>query len=316
MIIKQKSIRKLGGYLSAVPNEGKFRVAVGISEDKAVDLKRAGFSENSMNGDTLLPNPVGKVSRFNANGEWKTRKDLPKEYRITRQRVWRWTECHGRDRVERERIIDHSQWCYPREFRPPPGVELTFVNQDGQRLVVSPELTKASKNATLNRHTINLFLELFGQCFIAGENYKNMHALKIKRLAWELLPPGEQPFPKLKDFLERKWRTISGERARIILDRQYTILGFSPDEIYEGIGGFSNYLAYVFKAKGLVILESVSVDNAIYAFGKDWKELSKLTKAEILRDDLHIERIVHQSGWKKALARLLSNPDAILSAAS
>ena len=291
-------------------------MAVRLSVEREQLLAKVGFPKSPKNGDTVLPNPVGKVSSFNALGAWKRRDDLPKEKRITGQRVWRWTEWHGRDRVERERIVDIEQWCYPKEFKHPIGIELTFVDTSHGKLVVSPILTKSNDKSAINLHAINLFLELFGECLVVGKDYQDVSSLKIKRLAWELLPSGEQPFPKLKEFLERKWRNTDGDRAKVILDRQQTILGFAPDEIYEGIGGFSNYLAFVFASKDLVILESVAIDNAIYVFGDDWRELSKLSKAQILTNNLQVERIVHQTGWKAALARLLSDPNEALAIAS
>ena len=44
-----------------------------------------------------------------------------------------------------------------------------------------------------------------------------------------------------------------------------------------------------------------------YAFSENWKEISKLSKAEILNCELHEERIVHSKGWKNKLQRLLNS---------
>ena len=54
------------------------------------------------------------------------------------------------------------------------------------------------------------------------------------------------------------------------------------------------------------ILESLIYGNAIYVFDKNWLEFSKLTKKEILDENLHMKRIIHKKGWEKEV-RALSN---------
>ena len=40
-------------------------------------------------------------------------------------------------------------------------------------------------------------------------------------------------------------------------------------------------------------------------FGSDWKTFSKLTKAEILRNDHQLARIIHSREWREAFDRLM-----------
>jgi hypothetical protein len=84
-----------------------------------------------------------------------------------------------------------------------------------------------------------------------------------------------------------------------------------PDEIFVGEAGFDDDLAYVFKSRRVVVLESVRNDNAIHVFGLDWKRVSQLSKAEIVRRSFRTARIVHTKGWKTQLARLLINPERL-----
>jgi hypothetical protein len=105
--------------------------------------------------------------------------------------------------------------------------------------------------------------------------------------------------------------SILGDGTRkVIWDRQETLKSFAPDEIYVGQGGFGDYLAYVFRARRIVILESVRMDNAIYVFGLNWQAVSKLTKAQVLSNRHHKDRIIHAKGWKGRLARLLDKSAA------
>lgn len=40
-------------------------------------------------------------------------------------------------------------------------------------------------------------------------------------------------------------------------------------------------------------------------FGKNWEELSKLTKAEILKENLQDVRIIHNNNWQQEIRDLL-----------
>jgi hypothetical protein len=53
-------------------------------------------------------------------------------------------------------------------------------------------------------------------------------------------------------------------------------------------------------------LESVKVNNATYVLRNDWESISQLTKAEILNNDLHETRIVHNKNWYSNLAELFN----------
>ncbi len=64
--------------------------------------------------------------------------------------------------------------------------------------------------------------------------------------------------------------------------------------------------SYVFGSRGLVVLESVRRDNAIYVFGLDWKRFAQLSKAEILSNGYHKSRIIHSKGWKQRIGVMLN----------
>lgn len=73
------------------------------------------------------------------------------------------------------------------------------------------------------------------------------------------------------------------------------------------MGGVDDYIAYLFKDRGFVILECLEKGNALYVFGSDWEKIARLTKAQILSGNLHMERIVHTKGWKIRLAKLFND---------
>ena len=75
--------------------------------------------------------------------------------------------------------------------------------------------------------------------------------------------------------------------------------------MFVGNGGSRAYVAYVFRAKDVVILESILTGNATYVFGNDWREVLSLTKAEVIHEDLHKDRIIHVKGWEDKIHQLL-----------
>lgn len=274
-------------------------------------LARAGFNEAPLPGETVLPRPVGPVSRFNAEGRVQVRRDLPKEDRYVRTVYWRWRQWAGRYSYEdHEDFRDQYRRCFPREQIAPPSIELTYVEHNGRRLIVSPGLKRRDADRDVNKHVINLCLELFGACELVGTDLAQVVPPNIKKANWRLLPPGEYPWERLKTHIGHALIRSGEDTQKVIWDRQESLKSFGPDEIYVGQGGFGDYLAYVFRGRQIVVLESVRMDNAIYVFGLAWHRVSQLTKAEVLSNHYHQDRIVHAKGWKGRLARLLAKPAA------
>lgn len=46
--------------------------------------------------------------------------------------------------------------------------------------------------------------------------------------------------------------------------------------------------------------------NATYIFENDWEQFSRLTKAEIIQNNLEKGRIEHRSGWENEINKILS----------
>ncbi len=311
MYVKGKRVLDPDRYLAGIPDGSPFRIVFVLGEDAVDILAKAGFGTSPASGDTMLPSVRGPISRYNANGRQEVRRDLPKESRYVRTVHWRWRQWAGRYNYEdHEDFRDQYRDCYPREQIAPPSIEITYVERDGQGLITSPILKRRDADRELNRHVLNLFLELFGACELVRTDLARFTAVTIKKANWRLLPPGEYPWDRLKTHIERAVSRVGDGTRKVIWDRQETLKSFAPDEIYVGQGGFGDYLAYVFRARRIVILESVRMDNAIYVFGLNWQAVSKLTKAQVLSNRHHKDRIIHAKGWKGRLARLLDKSAA------
>jgi hypothetical protein len=311
MLIRQTRVLNVAKHIEPVPHDSEFRLAIGVTATIEPKLMKLGFPEALAAGDTILPAAVGPVSRFNAHGKWDVHKDQPKESRYIRTVQWRWHQWAGRHHYEEhEDFRDIYRDCYPRDLLPPPAVELTYVEQNGRRLVISPAYKNRPEEYECIGHGINLFLELFGACELVSADLDPFQGLQVKRVNWRMLPPGEHPWERLREHLDGILSRQSENTRNVIFDRQETMKAHAPDSIYVGLGGFSDYLAYSFRSLGLVVLESIRRDNAIYVFGRDWERFARLTKAQVLSGGHHNARIIHAKGWKSRLAELLCKPKA------
>jgi hypothetical protein len=300
--VEKTKVRNVDRYLSVLPPRSTFRIISAAGEGS---LARAGLEEDATSGVTFLPAIVGRVTGYNAEGRYVTRRDLPKEERYVGSREFTRTEWHGPEGREVTDTVDYYRMCYPRDLVPPPSVELTLVDDAGKLLFVSPELTYVPENSEHNKHTINLMLELFGSCEIVLENLARLSPPATRRVNWVMLPPGEHPWDRIEAHVKAVFKGKAPTVAAAVLMRQDVIVAHRPSAIYTGQAGFSDYFAYIFKDRGLVVLESVFYGNALYVFGQNWEATSMLTKADIIRNDLAAARIIHSRDWIAHLADVM-----------
>lgn len=307
MIIKKRRIRTLGNNLPTV--KAGQRVIVGVRDlaGKETLLKKVGFS-NLDAGATVLPSPTfGPVSDFNANGSYSIHKDKSKET-VYRMAEWQWKQWHGRDTIDMSKFVDVPYERYPRTFVPPPGVELKIARSaEGEKLLTTPVYRLGATDDQL-LHAINLLLEIFGECHVLTEELNDILGTKAIRLNWRILPEGKRPWKELKNELSP---LISGapEGKRVLIeDRLKTINSFEPDFAAVGTAGFSGYIILGFPTSSTYVLESLYYGNATYVLGKNWETISKMTKAEILSENLHRERIIHRVGWHNRVKNVLKVP--------
>lgn len=71
MIVRKTRIRNLSAYIGGIPIGAEFRPIVELDETGRKKLARIGFTESPSSGETVLPNGIGPISRFNADGKWQ-----------------------------------------------------------------------------------------------------------------------------------------------------------------------------------------------------------------------------------------------------
>lgn len=305
MKINQKRIRNLERHLPATFQNRRINIGLTDLQQFGAKLNAIGFTADLNIGETVLPSVVGPVTRFNAEGKNIIRRDLPKET-VYRQIEWHWTERHGDREVEQTdfRYVPYER--YPRDFVPPPSVELQIAtDSEGDKLLVASAFDYTAANYPAIAHSINVLLEIFGECEILTEDLQPIAPLATRRLNWEILPPGKQPWERVKKSVAPIIERAKKGNQGVILRRLEFMHRAAPEIIAQGRGGFSGYIVFGFPRKNLFVLESLYYGNATYVFRENWEKLSQLTKAEILSGNLQTARIVHQPGWEKEVRRLL-----------
>lgn len=307
MLINKKRIRSIGGYAEGLANGKPVIICVDL---RHIDLAKAvtsGFSSMLEFGETVLPTAKGSVARFNAQGKSIPLKDLPKE-RVYRQAEWKWKQFCGRnDFEEKSKIVDVPYSRYQRDYIKPPSLELMVVGDaSGGKLIAAPKIIFNPENDYLITHAVNLFLEIFGLCELRNENLESIISSPIKKLNWDILPKGRKPWGELKTLISPVINNLPEGNKAVIEKRFESINVFEPEFVAVGRAGFSGYLVFGFPAKSLFILECTQINNATYVIENNWEQLSGLTKAEILNNKLHKQRVMHCKSWFSEVNKLLS----------
>jgi len=256
--IKGKRIRRVN-----LPKEYDIsKIQIGIPVTKDED-KRVGLAEN---GDVVLPSGTfGAQSRKNAYGYAYADKSKPKERRYVSTN---WVYPFGNTNASMV-AADIYKECYPKEVVPPYEIELQlFANENRQQFVIA-DLTDEIRAKYL-KEAINIFLEIYGICYIFDGVIQMDNSVRKQRCNWKILPPGQMPSRHIKNQLrDRGERTDTYSIYRLEYMEKYR-----PEKVVEGINGFKGYYAYVYE--NYCVLESAVYGNATYIIPKEnWKILSQ-----------------------------------------
>jgi len=307
MKIEKKRIRNVDRNLSSVAQGTEIVVVLEDIERFKGILVKAGFTERLEVGELVLPAPAfGPVSRYNALGKNIVHRNRPKEtaYRVAE---WHWKEWHGSDRVERSKFVDIPYKRYPRTFVAPPSVQLRIATTPNEkRIVMGPIIRYIAEHEDRISDIINLYLEMFGECTILKQDLGQIIEAPVKHLNWRILPPGKWPWEKLQKHVEPIVQRARSGNQQVIRHRLKTVNGFGSDFVAVGRGGFRGYIVFGFTDRNLFVFESLYTGNATYVFDERWEELSKMTKAQILSEELQRDRIIHRSKWDEHIKALFS----------
>jgi hypothetical protein len=123
-------------------------------------------------------------------------------------------------------------------------------------------------------------------------------------IPWRILPPGEHPFPHVLKYCEfiKQGRITH----RIATERLELINSLNPSKIYRGLDEFNGYFVFYFEHSAIAILDCPIVGNAVYVIKGDWKTLSRLSKADLLKEYAgNVTRVIHSGDWFVRLRKLI-----------
>ncbi|SRR6266568_42833 len=293
MKIIGKSVRSLVKLISNVGKVDDIRLACDVTNATSDKWISIGFDPILEVGQSLIPACIGRVTAFNANGQEIVRKDLPMKPQ-PRSFYTTWQDWHHKEHSGiQTRYID----MYPRECVPAPSESLHVVEMNGRMLIATRETTLADENEVGNLHLANFMLECFGEFEAVDVTSGLTVGAKLKRLQWDILPPGEYPWARTKELIGAITGTLNKSDKEVVESRLRAIARYEPDFLATGRGGFSGYFVHGFSKRGIYVLESIHLDNATYIFKDNWEEFSRLTKNQIINGEIPHRRLVHDKAW-------------------
>lgn len=309
MQINRKT-RNITKYLKHLQPSELYMLGSVVHPGVEARLKNLGFEVPLVAGQRVLATArKGPASRRNAEGFDIVHRDRPKETAY-RQVVWTWTQFAGRNHTEeKSKVVDVPYQRYPRTHVLPYSIELEVkVRADGQAYVVAGPFINDEFSATVATNSANMMREALGGFEVLDKDLSSWINAPIRRLHWQLLPPGRNPWesavPALEDVVKR---APAGNRG-VLRARLSAVGSKKPDFVAIGLGGFEGYAVFGFVRLKLCVLECPHVNNATYVLPMEsWERVAQMTKAEILDAGAHIARLVHTRHWFDALHSVLSD---------
>lgn len=307
MQINRKT-RNITKYLKHLQPSELYMLGLAVHPGVEARLQNLGFELPLVAGQRVLaPARKGPASRRNAEGYDIVHRDRPKETAY-RQVVWTWTQFAGRNATEeKSKVVDVPYQRYPRTHVLPYSVELEIkVRADGQAYVVAGPFINDESSVVMATNTANMMREALGGFEVLDKDLTSWINAPVRRLNWQLLPPGRNPWesalPALEGVVER---APAGNRG-VLRARLSAVGAKKPDFVAIGVGGFEGYTVFGFTRQKLCVLECPQVNNATYVLPlESWEQVSQMTKAEILSAGAHAARIVHTRSWFDTLDEVL-----------
>ncbi len=298
MIISKKNVRNPAQYLYDFSPEEPLYITAPVSAEKKEVLLRYGFSLSRTTAQHRIPIPRKSATKRNAEGHWIIHKDRPKEPR-TFEREYHVVDWHGADHYG---ICFQTRDCYPRTLIPP--TELVFTLENGT--MFSPLLYNNEDNYGIIKLSMNVLLEMFGQCEMWTERkIPAVPPVSQKVVPWEILRSGKSERNDWEQYINETIKVIHKKYKVIIKQRHEYLWSKKPDFCVLGSQNFWGYVVYGFLDKNLFIFECNRPDNATYVFRGNWESASRLTKTQILCGDLQEARLFHTEKWRDNLGALL-----------
>lgn len=290
-------------YLSDIQNDDRFVVGVQIDDISLKDRFSILKTDQPVNVYSPKINN-GINARRNTIGEYKPNRTKPKEtcYRAQHWKLKDW----GGHWHEGVAYIPYER--YPQIFIEPKGVKFTLNSlATGQRILVANAIFEMNRLTAQElssiKFIVNLLVEAVGKAEIFPlDNITGMPVRAIKTVKWQILPKGE----RIWDFVKHDIDHGVSKSEKVMIKKRFKVLEkYLPDELYKGLDSYIGYVVFYYKSKGLYVFDSIMYGQATYVFDRDWKEVSKLTKRQIIDGGIAKVRLIHNKRWRNEIDKLL-----------
>ena len=311
-----KNYRKPPAYIVArlqtLPNQVIVATVKNIS---AAELSARQYDHLGLTGDKLgiASFPVvpaldlGRFSRYNVDGQTIVRRDLPKYEKAFAFTV----PCFG-DYTNMV-TINQTRMVYPREILPAQNMaiqtEVLAIKIDGSCVVkfaitalLDQQAVDFSRNLLL---ALNVLHESVGGVGVFPLTTSPTEFLGYAHVSWDVLPPGTRD-DRIALILA-KFRTASSELRKRVADRYALFESLHPEQIIQGTYAMDGYLGAKMSDE-LVVFENMRDGNAVYILFANWREISQLTKTDLLRtltSGQDYLRITHHDGWEARVREIV-----------
>lgn len=289
-------------------------VAACVKRISPGDIKKYGhLGVEIRDGELVLPDPfvpdprTGIFSSINVHGKEVKRKDLPKVIKTFSFYAPNWG-----DYSNGEHLVSHDREVYRVDFIPPKEVELSIssVGMRGQDY-----LLKFAIEESLNKHSPDFQGELLYNLNVLQENVGSIDVFESEatladyqasiKLDWEILPVGTLPASEVASQILRRAKAPTREQVETVVARLEVFRRFSPTNYIAGTSGFTRYFGAMY-GDDFVVFENIRYGNALYVMFKDWRELSKKSRIDLLKGEMDgFERIPHNEGWERRLEAMI-----------
>jgi hypothetical protein len=257
----------------------------------------------------IPPARQGKFSDRNVNGTIIIRNDLPIETHYNTVEAPNWGDSYYGTHS-----VDLPYLKYPREFIPPRELEIDMYCKKIQAKQVEYIISfKINEILERNRRNfkdrlledLNLLQENIGACGIEPNETTLSNYAKSLHVSWEILPPGTREETIEHVFRGKSPTTVEKEVAS---ERYDFFMSLKPKKLVFGSSGFRRYFGALLEVD-LVVFENIEYGNAVYILFKNWGELSKRTRIELLsgKYETDFERVIHKTGWKKEVRTIVAD---------
>lgn len=259
--------------------------------------------------DNIFPGAsFGSVSNENINGKEIIHKDKDK----INKEIYLGDRPNFGDWSKGSFSLWQTRKVYQKSFIQPHGYTIKSSIHDYNKITkcwnvvftLDPPIDRSDKDYNQKLlFGLSLLHEITGKCDVYPSDAKASDIAIMKKVSWEIFPPGKRDF---KTELSRRLSKADTKTRESIINRAAVVESLKPKEFIFGSGLASNYYGALF-ADDLVLFENLEYGNATYILYEKWEQISKLSRTEILTTQKDFNRIIHDSSWEDQIKHIIKH---------